>query len=136
MTRLRARTAPGFTVVEMMAVLCAISVMLAVVGPRFLNLGELSRTKSCVCNLKQIDAAKKMYALDMGAKSSDTPAASALVPFYLPKMPACASGGAYSINPISSPPTCSLSSPGAGAFAQGGLFYHGITGLENRGGGG
>jgi septal ring factor EnvC (AmiA/AmiB activator) len=63
----------------------------------------------CINNLRQIDAAKQQWALENNAAADAVPAAQDLLP-YLPNLtfPVCPSGGAYTINAVGAPPTCSI----------------------------
>jgi hypothetical protein len=63
----------------------------------------------CLNNLRQIDAAKQQWALENSAAPEANPAAIDLLP-YFPNLtfPVCPSGGAYTINAVNVPPTCSV----------------------------
>jgi hypothetical protein len=63
----------------------------------------------CVHNLRLIDGAKQQWALEFKKMPEDVPTAENLNP-YLPKDVAivCPSGGTYSINAVSVPPTCTV----------------------------
>lgn len=64
---------------------------------------------ACINNLKEIDAAKQKWALVSNKTDLDVPTERDLLP-YLSNgtMPACPSGGTYSINAVGLPPTCSV----------------------------
>src|SRR5436853_7583979 len=68
----------GFTLVEIMIVVLIIGILLAIAIPNFVKARETSRTKSCIANLKQIEAAKEQWAMDTRAASTATPASSDL----------------------------------------------------------
>ncbi|MCL6624082.1 MAG: prepilin-type N-terminal cleavage/methylation domain-containing protein, partial [Fimbriimonadales bacterium] len=56
------RRRKGFTLVEIMIVVLIIGILLAIAIPNFMRARETSRTKSCISNLRQIDAAKEQWA--------------------------------------------------------------------------
>ena len=101
----------GFTLVEIMIVVLIIGILLAIAVPNFIKARETSRAKSCVANLKQIDAAKEQWAMDNKKGSTDTPALTDLVgtgaTAYVKNTPNCPSGGSYTVNAVGTAPTCS-----------------------------
>lgn len=56
--------ARGFTLIEIMIVVLIIGVLLAIAVPNFTRARESARQKACIANLRMIDSAKEMYALD------------------------------------------------------------------------
>jgi competence protein ComGC len=96
--------------VEIMIVVLIIGILLAIAVPNFIKARESSRTKACVANLKQIDSAKEQWAMDNKRDSTDTPQQSDLegAGGYIKTFPECPSGGTYTINAISTDPTCSV----------------------------
>ncbi len=70
---------------------------------------EVQATNECVNNLKLLHAAKEQAALEKNLKKGE------IVPLnwlreYLPgsRLPVCPNGGAYSVNPVGTPPECSI----------------------------
>ena len=65
----------GFTLIEIMIVVLIIGILLAIAVPNFVKARESARTKSCVSNLQQIQAAKQQFAMDTKAAGTATVAA-------------------------------------------------------------
>ena len=106
----KARAERGFTLVEIMIVVLIIGILLAIAVPNFVKARESSRTKACVANLKQIDAAKEQWAMDTRAADNATPQWSDLVGTdkYMKAQPVCPSGGTYTIGNVATSPSCSI----------------------------
>jgi prepilin-type N-terminal cleavage/methylation domain-containing protein len=103
----------GFTLVEIMIVVLIIGILLAIAVPNFIKARETSRTKSCIANLKQIDAATEQWAMDNKASQGSGVALTALVgtgtTTYIKNTPQCASGGTYTASlTVGTAPTCSI----------------------------
>src|SRR5712691_221197 len=105
----------GFTLVEIMIVVLIIGILLAIAVPNFIKARETSRTKSCIANLKQIDAAKEQWAMDNKKTSADTPLVADLVGTgatnYIKNTPTCPSNGTYTANAVGTSPVCSIGDP-------------------------
>jgi prepilin-type N-terminal cleavage/methylation domain-containing protein len=100
----------GFTLVEIMIVVLIIGILLAIAIPNFVKARETSRTKSCIANLKQIEAAKEQWAMDNRAGTTATPGTTDLygTTAYVKNTPVCPSGGTYTISAMDTRPTCSI----------------------------
>ena len=100
----------AFTLVEIMIVVLIIGILLAIAIPNFIRAREQSRAKSCSENLKQIDAAKQLYAMDAGLVNGSSVTISALVgpSSYIKASPLCPStnSNTYTINDINTDPSC------------------------------
>lgn len=103
----RFRKSKGFTLVEIMIVVLIIGILLAIAVPNFIKARENSRTRTCIANLRQIEAAKEQWAMENKKGSSDVPTWANLVTDYMKAQPSCPSGGAYTIAAIDTNPSCS-----------------------------
>ena len=86
-----------------------IPLMLAIAIPNFVKARATAQRISCINNLRQIDGAKKSWALQNQKQASDTPTASDLAPFLMGgHLPQCPAGGDYKINAVGDNATCSI----------------------------
>lgn len=70
---------------------------------------EAADRNACINNLRQIDAAKQQWALEKNKTAEAVPTAQDLAPYFKDNaLPACPSGGTYSINAVGELPTCSV----------------------------
>lgn len=97
----------GFTLVEIMIVVAIIGLLAAIAIPNFVQARTTAQTKACISNLKQIEGAKTLYALDGGAV--DPPTFAELVPTYIKTTPSCPAAGTLTIGTQANRPTCSVS---------------------------
>ena len=127
------RTSRGFTLVEIMIVVLIIGILLAIAVPNFIKARESSRVRTCVANLKQIEAAKEQWAMENKKTSTDTPVQADLegTNGYIKKWPSCPSGGTYTINDVATAPACSLAAQGHTLYVSPFRRTHGVDGIPS-----
>jgi WD40 repeat protein len=62
----------------------------------------------CISNLRRIDAAKQIWALEKGKHNADTPTMDDLRPYLAGAVLVCPDGGVYTIGTVGEKPTCSI----------------------------
>lgn len=101
----------GFTLIEIMIVVLIIGILLAIAVPNFMKARESSRTKACVANLKQIDAAIEQWAMDNRKAGGDDVSMDDLTAGaepYITNSPICPSGGKYEVSTVNADPVCPI----------------------------
>lgn len=102
-------SASGFTLVEIMIVLCLIALLAIVAIPNFVEARQAAQRKVCINNLRQIDGAKEIWALENKASTGAKPRPVDLQPYIRGlRFPTCPGGGTYTINNVGAAPRCSL----------------------------
>jgi len=101
----------GFTLVEIMIVVGIIGLLAAMIAPNMLTSREKATQTTCINNLTQISGAKDQWALETHAASTATPSEQDLAQDMgrgaSGAFPKCPGGGTYTINNLSTDPTCS-----------------------------
>ncbi|MDD4013124.1 MAG: prepilin-type N-terminal cleavage/methylation domain-containing protein [Candidatus Omnitrophica bacterium] len=98
----------GFTLVEIMIVVAVISLLAAVALPNFRRAQRQAQANVCIANLKHIDDAKALWAIEEGAASSAVPVWEDLVPDYFNRAPECPAGGTYTLGAVDEYPACDV----------------------------
>jgi prepilin-type N-terminal cleavage/methylation domain-containing protein len=109
-----ARSTGAFTLVEILIVVAIIGVLLAIAGPSFFRARTDTQRKNCIENLKQIETAKQLWALEFSKGTGDQPDPTDIIGSdkYIKRPVLCPAGGNYTITPVGTNSTCSLSSEG------------------------
>lgn len=86
--------------------------MLAIFVPNFVKARETAQKNLCIKNLRRIEGAKEVWALQNNKDTNNTPTMQELTPFFkgVTNRIRCPAGGIYSINRVGQPPTCSIAS--------------------------
>ena len=96
----------GFTLVDIMIVVAIIGLLAAIAIPNFVKARTTAQKNACIANLKQIDGAKQIWAIDNNLVESSASVMGNLVPTYIKRTPVCPSGGTYVTGTIGAIPTC------------------------------
>jgi len=96
----------GFTLVEIMIVVAIIGLLAAIAIPNFIKARQKAEQQACIANLKQIQGAVQVWALDNNKAGTDAPATSDLTPDYIKTWPKC-QGTAYAVpTTVDTDPVC------------------------------
>lgn len=111
------RRAKGFTLVEVMIVILIIAIILTIAVPNFITARTNSHRKSCIANLRKLDAAKEQWAMDNNAANgmAVTGGIGTLLgagSYIKNATVECPAGGSYTLGNIGTDPTCTLAGLG------------------------
>ena len=98
----------GFTLVEIMIVVAIIGLLAAIAIPNFVRARQKAQAEACIANLRQIEGATQVWAVDTVANDTVAPGWNDLVPNYIRTQPKCPANGNYTLATVNNRPTCSV----------------------------
>lgn len=86
-----------------------IGLLAAIAIPNFVKARNTAQRNACMNNLRQIESAKQLWALEAKKEVTDTPTPSEVTArLKNGQMPMCPVGGTYTINAVGTAPACSV----------------------------
>jgi type II secretory pathway pseudopilin PulG len=98
----------AFTLPEIIIIVTILVILAAIAIPNYLKSGPAVAARTCISNLRAIDAAKELWTLKF-KKNSGTPVVDSEINSLIKSgFPQCPSGGHYNYQTIDTLPTCSV----------------------------
>jgi prepilin-type N-terminal cleavage/methylation domain-containing protein len=109
----RTRPAEGFTLVEIMIVVSIIGLLATIAIPNFVRARTTSQKNGCINNLRLLDSAKQLWALEQKQGPTATPALMDLTGYMKNSLTCPADSSAtfnnsYIMNNVGIKPTCKI----------------------------
>ena len=100
----------AFTLIEIMIVVAIIGLLAAVAVPNVLKARKNAQRQACINNLKTIEGAKGIWALEMKKGDADVPSDTDLFgpDRTIASKPGCPAGGTYNLGAVNERPSCSV----------------------------
>lgn len=91
--------------------LAFLGLLAAIAIPNFIKARAASQQAGCIANLRTLEGAKLTWALENKKTEKDIPTEADLFgpTKYVKEKPTCPAGGIYTINPVGTVPTCTIS---------------------------
>jgi prepilin-type N-terminal cleavage/methylation domain-containing protein len=109
--KLKTNQKSGFTLLEIMIVVAIIGLLASFAIPNFAKARTTAQKDTCINNLRQIESAKDLWALEKMKKDGDA-VVDAEIDTYLKTAPACPTRGTYTYGVVGTSAACSNSTDG------------------------
>jgi prepilin-type N-terminal cleavage/methylation domain-containing protein len=108
MTIRSSKAIEAFTLLEIIIVVTILVILASIAIPNYIAAGPAVKTRTCIANLRAIDAAKEIWALKNKKKAGD-PVIPSEVDSLIKGAPGqCPAGGRYEYQPVDAVPTCTV----------------------------
>ena len=102
----------GFTLIEIMIVVAIIGLLATIAIPNFVKARQKAQAAACINNMRQIEAAKNEWALEVNKTTGDAIDTTGVAAYIQRGMPTCPAGGSYTYGAIGTNCVCTKSADG------------------------